>query len=1382
MRTLRVVHIRVVFVALAGLLLMAAPAVANDTPPLIPHALVPERQIVVQPGKPVPEWKSLWDKARDLAVAGKLDEAVAVYRALLAKKPNLEEGRWELARLRVHLQQWDKAAAQLEILVETAPLRPEYLNALGQVVWKLGQYDRAVDLFGRVAEKRPDDQTALAGLVEGLLKLDRKKEALPVLERLHRLQPDNRGVQRYLAQLNFEMGEYGRARSLLASLAAQKNADLEILLLAARVHARLGQAAAAAGYWQRVLERDPARQEAHAWLARYFEKNNRTDQALTHLLALLKLRPGQAGLMLRVGDLYRRTGRFQKALTYYEKYLAKHPDDHEVLRRMARSYAASGAKDKALTALERYFAVSPDSDPAQLKLAASLYDAAGRFHEAIPLYRRVLAVSPDDSELLAALVNDLLAIGENDGALRIWKHLARVTPDQLPVYREMAGLLEKLGRQDELYAILQRIHALDPEDGVVLGRLAVMAVARDDLAGAGEYFAGLARRDARSIEVVAAHGLYSEKTGQLDQALADYQEVLRSAPGRNDLRLAVIRLAGRLGLVGPLRAQVAFLARRPAAFHLPGEVDRFKMTRARALGETGFFRQALVLYRGLISESADLRVRQAAGLAVARLFREAGLLFEAEQALRQLLVAGSDQTPVLADLFELALESGRVADAETWFTALVRTGQVQHRSLRFKEARLALAQDRARRAIQIGRRLVVGVGSEENWSQPQLAEGIALGRALLDAGRPDAAREIVRSLPVSGGSALAAAVLQEQIQRQLGAGARARSLAAESLRRAEQEGLRTLLTLAGLYRDYHDPAGLTAVTRRIAAKVPQSLKVVFFLVKADEYRYRPGEALNRLRRIAGRFPDNGRIRTDLARLFFITGDYVAAGEQCQAILKVEPDRPDILLLKARILWARDQWAKAIRVYRDFISPSVDSILADQARARGLPLSLSANRTIWDRIVLSKGTLPRVTEVVMAPAHALDSADQVTEEINRLAAPWYARYRWQELFAGELSARRAVQRREYHQAAKRYEALIAEYGNQPSLRFDLAGIYSRVGKLGEEAAIYEEMLVNAPFYPGLADAAQRNRLKRRPLVSIAAGQQEDEGWDDYLAIKRTWLETGVWLSPRVHDEAEVTVARIRYQSRDNGRGLWAKRARFSYRAGLGPGFALQFSGGVNDLDDDQGRVVLFSCELDGEIGDKVRAHLGFNRDLVDDTIASLTRNLTRSDTRAGLSVDILPALMVGGDYGFTDFSDGNQKKEYELWSSYIIFAEPTLLTLTYSYDFQDTLQGANPGGPLLADGFAVNDHPYWAPQDYWQNRFTLAFKQQLSADTLARKAPRYYTLKYTLGHDSRGQDLHEFQGGFCVEWTPHFLIKASAGMFLTEGARSRSVYLSAVYRW
>ena len=47
-------------------------------------------------------------------------------------------------------------------------------------------------------------------------------------------------------------------------------------------------------------------------------------------------------------------------------------------------------------------------------------------------------------------------------------------------------------------------------------------------------------------------------------------------------------------------------------------------------------------------------------------------------------------------------------------------------------------------------------------------------------------------------------------------------------------------------------------------------------------------------------------------------------------------------------------------------------------------------------------------------------------------------------------------REYLAAANYFTALLREYPADPSLQFDLAGIYSRFGQLGHEAALYEEI--------------------------------------------------------------------------------------------------------------------------------------------------------------------------------------------------------------------------------------------------------------------------------------------------------------------------------------
>ncbi|MGB3649287.1 MAG: tetratricopeptide repeat protein, partial [Desulfobulbales bacterium] len=126
-----------------------------------PHDLLPEQKIMVD-DKEVPHWKALWDQARQSARQGDFETALRQYKALLELKSNLEEARWELARIMVYLKRWVEAAELLEFLIESAPESTLYINSLGKVMWELRQYERSVDLFRKVYNKNPSDQTALA--------------------------------------------------------------------------------------------------------------------------------------------------------------------------------------------------------------------------------------------------------------------------------------------------------------------------------------------------------------------------------------------------------------------------------------------------------------------------------------------------------------------------------------------------------------------------------------------------------------------------------------------------------------------------------------------------------------------------------------------------------------------------------------------------------------------------------------------------------------------------------------------------------------------------------------------------------------------------------------------------------------------------------------------------------------------------------------------------------------------------------------------------------------------------------------------------------------------------------------------------------------------
>jgi hypothetical protein len=141
----------------------------------------------------------------------------------------------------------------------------------------------------------------------------------------------------------------------------------------------------------------------------------------------------------------------------------------------------------------------------------------------------------------------------------------------------------------------------------------------------------------------------------------------------------------------------------------------------------------------------------------------------------------------------------------------------------------------------------------------------------------------------------------------------------------------------------------------------------------------------------------------------------------------------------------------------------------------------------------------------------------------------------------------------------------------------------------------------------------------------------------------------------------------------------------------------------------------------------------------------------------------------------------QKERYSLRSSDIFFFEPTLLQLTFLHDFENMEHGPNPGAPL-ADGFGPDDHPYYVPHMYWSNRLSLFFKHQLSDDTMGRGIPRYYTLEYAYGYDTRGENLQELRSSFFMELSKNIVMKASAGTTELPSFRSRDLFVSVAYRF
>jgi hypothetical protein len=382
---------------------------------------------------------------------------------------------------------------------------------------------------------------------------------------------------------------------------------------------------------------------------------------------------------------------------------------------------------------------------------------------------------------------------------------------------------------------------------------------------------------------------------------------------------------------------------------------------------------------------------------------------------------------------------------------------------------------------------------------------------------------------------------------------------------------------------------------------------------------------------------------------------------------------------------------------------------------------------------------------------------------------------------ELSVRRSVRRREYYHAANKLERIIAEYGRSDFLLFDLAGLYSKLERLRDEADLYRELDDRNPDFPGLAEAVQRNSLKLRPQVSLAYAMNDNDGWLGYRAVHMESLRGSGRYYRTSNQEWNLDLAGIDYESTRDDQSLRSRRAMVTYDARLSQAFNLTLGGGVEKPESGYDETILYYGALTGKLADEMRAVFSIRHDVVADTIASLKRNITRRDYKLEFTFDLFPRLLLGGHYDFTNYSDNNWTNNYTFWASYVLLPEPTLMKITYRYDFYDSREGIKPGEPL-EDGFGAEDHPYWSPLNYWVTRFSFFFKYHLSGDTLARGIPSYCTVEYSLGYDTGDNDLHEIKTSFNIELAKNYTISASYGYLDLDIYQIKETLLSVMYRF
>lgn len=246
---------------------------------------------------------------------GRLDEASAIYREIIAADPNHADAHHLLGLIAHQQGDHEAACAGVERAIALDDRVLLYHANFVRILTALGRYGDALAAARRALALEPDNAEVLSDLAGALLRMERSEEALSVAARATAIAPDLEAARRNLA---------------LAHLGEGRSAQAKDELQRAETH------------YAASLKLDPTLLDALVNLGNVFRLRYRLDDAMACYEAAITKAGDIPEVHANLGVVRQEMGDTAAAIACYDRALRLDPDNPEVRRNRAQALLKGG--------------------------------------------------------------------------------------------------------------------------------------------------------------------------------------------------------------------------------------------------------------------------------------------------------------------------------------------------------------------------------------------------------------------------------------------------------------------------------------------------------------------------------------------------------------------------------------------------------------------------------------------------------------------------------------------------------------------------------------------------------------------------------------------------------------------------------------------------------------------------------------------------------------------------------------------------------------------------------------------------------------------------------------------------------------------------------